>query len=178
MKNHLFKFSLINVLLAAALFMMSCAETAPNKPPANNASNNASNSAANNTVQNNTNQTEPDENCDGDKVTLVTQGMEAKINAKNNLKYQYKTNFDFKAVADANNNVTVYIWGKFFTDKRELDELNKTYKGFVKRGCIAKVIFDQEPTIKTLDPGFEYSLCEAPNKVCSDGSCREPQSCP
>lgn len=177
MKNNLLKFSLINILLAGVLFMMSCGEKPQNKPPVPAPANNAANNTSNNTAAlNNTNQNEPDEKCDGDKVTLVKNGMEAKINAKNNLKYQYKTNFDFKPVADANNNVTVYIWGKFFTDKKELDELNKTYKGFVKKGCIERVIFDQEPTIKTLDPGFEYSLCEAPNQVCSDGTCQ--QNCP
>ncbi len=174
MKNDLLKFSLTNILLAVCLFMMSCGEAAQNKPPANNAANNA----ANNTVaQNNTNETVPDEKCDGDKVKTVQDGMEAKINAKNILKYQYKKNFDFKPVADANNNVTVYIWGKLYTDKKELDELNKTYKGFLKKGCIANVIFDQEPNTKSqAAPGFEYGLCEAPNQVCSDGTCQ--QNCP
>lgn len=171
MKNTLVKISLANVLVAAVLLSLSCSDVPQNKTVVN--------TPANNTIAVNNEKPANDiltENCDGDKKQKVKDGMTAKINSYDGLKYQLKKRFDFEPVVQSNGDVVLYIWGNVFTDAKNLPQLNKTYEGFVKKGCVTKVVFDKAPEKTELNPGFDYELCEDPNQVCSNGTCQ--QNCP
>ncbi len=110
----------------------------------------------------------------GDKKQKIKDGVTAKIRANSKLDYQYVANkFYFDPVIEANDEATLYIWGNIYTSANDVDDLNKTYKDFVKRGCVSKVVFTSPPTTTATGEKFEFNVCEAPNQICSDGSCRE-----
>jgi hypothetical protein len=170
MKKQTGIFLLAVVLLGSLLLNPSCDSTTKN--------NSNSNSASNNSAQSNTNQsvaTAPD--CSGNgniKKQKIKDGVTLKIRGNPKLDPQYRANnFYFDPVIEANDEATLYIWGKIYTSANDVDDLNKTYKDFMKRGCVSKVVFTSPPTTTAVSNRFEFNICEAPNQICSDGSCRE-----
>lgn len=175
MKKKLSNIALAGILLVSVLASLSCTDVPQNKAVVNAPANNS-------VVQNNFNKTEPgisDADCSGDptvKKKKIKDGIGAKINGYSGLKDQLKKRFDFEPVVDSNGDAVLYIWGDVFTSAGNLDQLNKSYESYVKKGCVIQIVFDKAPGAKELNGGFKFDLCEAPNQVCSDGSCQ--QACP
>ena len=172
MKNRLVKIAFANILLAAVLMSLSCADVPQNKT--------AINTPSNNTVVQNTNKPESTDilevDCSGDapvKKQKIKDGIKSNIDKDNDLKYQLKKRFDFEPVVDSTGDAVLYIWGNVFTSAKNLNQLNKTYESFVKKGCVTKVVFDKAPGMQTLNGGFEFELCEAPLQICPDGTCQQ-----
>lgn len=173
MKKQLSITLLAIVILAAVLLNLSCGGTSPNNTSVSNVAN--GNAAPGTTAQ--SSQTFADPDCSGDatgKQKKIKDGIKDNIKKDGKLESQHMAkNFDFEPVVDAKGDATLYIWGNIFTARNDLDNLNKTYKDFVKKGCVTKVIFTSAPTMPASAAGFSFSSCEAPNQICSDGSCQE-----
>lgn len=173
MKNTLIKIALTNVLLTAVLVSLSCTDVPQNKTVVNSPANNS-------VAQKNTNQNDAGiltQDCSGDppvRQKKIKDGIKASIDKENDLKYQLKKRFDFEPIVDSTSgDAVLYIWGNVYTDAKGLNKLNNTYEGYVKKGCVTKVVFDKAPTVETLNSGFQFDLCESPNQVCSNGTCQE-----
>jgi hypothetical protein len=173
------------LLLTAVLMNMSC--NAPTQPT-NNTVANVSNSNSNIPVSKESSSDSEleilvDENpdCDGnatDKLRKIKDGFKKNIKDQDIFKYQhndYKKNFDFEVVGDGDKAI-LYIWGKVFLAKKDVNNFSKTFKHYVKARCVERVVFKKAPGVDVsplLSPDFEYALCESPNKVCPDGSCAQ-----
>jgi hypothetical protein len=163
------------VSLAAVLLNLSCAGTPPNNTVKSNTVN--GNAAPSNTDQSNETfaDVEWPEDATG-KKDKINREVKEKINSEKNLRYQHnenKKNFYFEPVVDAKGVATLYIWGSIFTSSKDLNKLNETFKDVMKRKCVEKVVFTSPPDMLERAASFEFLLCEAPNQICSDGSCRE-----
>lgn len=178
MKNRLTAITFAAILFAAVLLSLSCKDTSQNNTMSNTTANNTvANVNQNNSVQNSESVSTLAFDCNGtneQKITKVNAKMLQNIQGDLDLQKQYSNGkFNFN-VAENSGNVVLYIWGRVHTEKEDkVDDLNKTFKKFVKKGCVAKVIFGEPAKDKaTTSQGFEYSLCEYPNEVCSNGECR------
>ncbi|MDQ2746293.1 MAG: hypothetical protein M3T96_03430 [Acidobacteriota bacterium] len=178
MKNRLIANVIAIFLGAAVLISLSC------KHIPQNTSNTATNANQSGSTQNGEYVSALGEDCSGnndDKIKKVKRRMGKKIGGSSILNPQYKEdgsgNFDFN-VLDVNGDVVLYVWGFVYTEpENNVDELNKIFKGFVKKGCVAKVVFGESSDDTTIrSRGFEYNLCEYPNEVCSNGICSS--NCP
>jgi len=173
MKKQLSITLLTIVSLAAVLLNLSCSGTPQNNTAVNNAANGTA--APSNMAQ--SSQTFADPDCSGDapaKQKKIKDGIKDNIKKDGKLESQHMAkNFDFEPVLDANGDATLYIWGNIFTSRNDLDNLNKTYRDFVKKGCVTKVAFTSAPTMSASAAAFYFTLCEAPNQICPDGTCQE-----
>ncbi len=181
MKNRLTAITLATILFAAVLMSLSCQDASQNT---NNtmANNTAMNANQSNSDQNSDSDSTLGEDCTGKNVEARKRKVFGKIegNIKGNpfLDKQYSNNrFDFDVVVN-NEDLVVYFWGVVLTKKEDkVDDLNRTFKKFVKNGCVSKVVFGEPPNDRaTVLRGFEYELCESPNEVCSNGTCG-PRGC-
>ncbi len=179
MKNRLTTMILAIILCAAVLMSLSCKGTSQNTTSSNNAaSNTAVNINQNISVQDGESDTTLDIKCDvsnPNRQQEVFNKIEKDIQKEPILKYEYEDGkFDFDVV-DESGKLVVYIWGRVYTAPEDkVDALNKTFKKLVKKGCVSKVVFGEPTGDKTLAPrGFEYNLCESPNGVCADGTCKQ-----
>ena len=178
MKKQLSITLLTIVSLAAVLLNLSCGGVPQNNTAVSNAANGSaapSNTAANSTAQSSPTPVVTD--CSGDasgKQKIIKDGIEDNIKKDGKLYSQYTAKkFGFEPVMDANGDAALYIWGSIFTSGKDLDNLNKTYKDFVKKGCVTKVAFTSAPAKIADVSTLEFNLCEAPNQICPDGTCRE-----
>jgi hypothetical protein len=173
MKKQLSITLLTIVSLAAVLLNLSCGGTQQNNIAGSNAVN--SNVTPGNTAQ--SNRTNVTADCSGDtpaKQKKIKDGIRDNIKNQKKLDYQYVAKkFDFEPVVGTNGDATLYIWGSVLTAANDVDDLNKTYKDFMKRGCVVKVLFTSPPERLTTEARFNFTLCEAPNQICPDGTCQE-----
>lgn len=176
MKHRLIAKIFAVISLAAVIASLSCTD-APQNNTANKINTAGNDVGGNSNTETGSSANDPD--CSGDasvKQKKIKDGVKANIDKKDPLKYQYPNNFEYEPVMGANDDATLYIWGKILTSRQDLDELNKTYKGFIKKGCVTKVVFAPAPNVKATASGFDFELCESPHQVCSNGTCQ--QTCP
>ena len=175
MRNRVNTRILTAVLLAVFLVSLSCNDASQNKPSPNL----TNNTAANNTAQNSPTPVTAD--CSGDeptKLKKIKDGVRNNIKKDSKLESQYankRFEIESQVKSTGSDDAILYIWGKVYTSANDLNELNKTYKDFMKKGCVTNVIFGPPPPVPAnpaRQPDFEYELCEAPNKICGDGSCQ------
>jgi hypothetical protein len=115
--------------------------------------------------------------CSGDAPTKqkkIKKRIEQRISNKEKLQYQYTNKmFGFEPVMEANGEATLYFWGRIYTTGNELEHVAETYEEMFKKACVSKVVFTPPPTMSAAASRLEFALCEAPNQVCPDGTCRE-----
>ncbi len=175
MKKQLSISVLTIVSLTAVLLSLSCGGTSQSNTVRSNAVN--GNPATSNIDQ--STETFVSADCSGNaaaKKDKIKREVEAKINNEEKLRYQHnqnKKNFYFEPVVDSNGIATLYIWGFIFTSSRDRNKLNETFKDVMKKECVEKVVFTSPPSILESVASFEFVLCEHPNRICDDGSCRE-----
>lgn len=173
MKNQFTSALLTVVLFASALLNLSCNTTQKgNASPINTTS-------ANNTSVNSAQNSPPSvlTDCSGDptgKKDKIKKGVGDNIKKDKNLDPQYNAKkFDFEPVIESSGDATLYIWGSVYTSVADLDNLNKTYKDYMKKGCVTKVAFNSAPGAPASILPFEFNICEHPNQICSNGICAE-----
>jgi hypothetical protein len=165
MKKQLNFTLLIIVALAAVLLNLSCSGT----PQNNTAENFAADVCSGNPL---------------DKPEKIKKKVKENIERDDRLKYQYEScqnscrreRFFFEPVKETDDDVTLYIWGSIYiSEKDDLDNLHKKYKDYFKKGCVANVVYTSPPQDITESARIlEFSAsCEAPNRICDDGTCRE-----
>jgi hypothetical protein len=115
--------------------------------------------------------------CSGDPPTKqkkIKDKIKDKIKNMRKLDYQYANNkFNFEPVIEANGEATLYLWGSIFTSANDLEEVAETYEDVFKKGCVSKVVFTSPPAMSASAARLDFAVCEAPNQICPDGTCRE-----
>ena len=171
------------IAFAAALLSLSCGGAATNTAKSNAVNNNV---APSNTDE--ITEASIDEICSDNtsqKPGKIKEKLKDEIKGDKKLNYQHEScesgcsheKFFLDPVMETNGDVTLYIWGSIYIKdpNDDLDNLHKKYKKFLKRGCVTKVVYAPPPGVSpALLRHFQYTaLCEAPNQICADGSCRE-----
>ena len=183
MKKQLSIIALTIILFATVLIIMSCSGTPPT------ANNTAGNTNSNNTNVNSNSASSripPVEDCTPEpsattKPLKIKKGFMENMNREPYLVNQNSRNFDFR-LDDDSGEVIMYIWGKVFISRGKLvlDDFNQTFKGFMKQGCVKKIVFGRPAgslttTVSATD--FTYEACEYPNELCANGTCAPQGSC-
>ncbi len=172
------------ISLAAVLLNMSCKET-----PQNNNGTLRSLSAGSSAVKGDAAPISADQSADPvvtnacddsspNRLSNIKNEIENNFKGDSRLGYQYEKSFDFEPVSVNKDNATLYVWGSVYTNPKypnDLNNLTEKYKDYLKSKCVTKVVFTPPPgATTTLLKNFEYTtLCEYPNGICSDGTCRQ-----
>ena len=107
-----------------------------------------------------------------EKITKLKNKIKNNIDGNTALKNQFdNSDFTFDVAEDSYGNIVLNVSGKLSGDGKILEDLNKTFKSYLKKSCVVKVTFAESGSPASAVSRFEWGLCEEPMVPCN-GECK------
>ena len=165
-------------IMAAGIMMLSLSCDGPGSNQVNTNTNGQNNSVDSTIAKAPPPPTDP---ClDADKLGAVQDSIDTEIDNDDALRLQKaQGKFSATVARDPKHNIKLTIKGYVIGANRHgegtIRDLLKIVQKHMKKGCVQRVVF--QSNLSTA--GFEWVVCESPNKTCPDGSCvHENDTCP
>lgn len=176
MKNPFIRIALLGAALGILIFSFACGPTANDNSRVQNVGQDQANG--------NMAIVERDAACNAANIETRRGDTEAKLNDliedDNELENHVKAEVEIAGDADSQY-LEVYLTGSALGED-ELEDLSKIVRKFMHKdqNCVKKAIFIVAPDANTNESkrarGFEWTSCEYPTQLCSNGTCSN--SCP